>query len=82
MKMTIEEKDKNEKLVRNYVETVISIEQIRIIFNQTTDHTMLLIFLELIEKYVINNSKCTLPKRLKNYNSENGNQKIKLITRK
>jgi hypothetical protein len=77
MKMNTDEKEKNEKLAREYVEKVISIEQIQMIFNQSTDNTVLLICLELIEKYVINNSKCTLPKRLKNFDAELG-EKINL----
>ena len=73
MKMNIDQKEKNEKLLRIYVETKISLEEIHTIFNQSTDHTVLLICLELIEKYVVNNSKCTLSKRLKNFNTELGN---------
>ena len=70
MKKNNEQKEKNEKLIRSYVEKKISLEEIQTIFNQSTDHAVLLICLELIEKYVVNNSKCTLHKRLKNFNSE------------
>ena len=72
MKMNNDQKDKNEKLLRFYVEQKISLEEIHIIFNQSTDHAVLLICLELIEKYVVNNSKCTLPKRLKTFNPDLG----------
>jgi hypothetical protein len=74
--MSNEEKEKNEKLVRKYVEEKITLEEIKTIFNQSIDHTMLLIFLELIEKYVVNNSKCTLHKRIQNFNSEKGKERI------
>ena len=67
MTMSNDQKEKSEKMIRDYVEKRITLEEIKNIFRQSSDNAMIIISLELIEKYVINNANCTLHKRLQNF---------------
>ena len=71
IQMNNQEKEQNEKLLRNFVEKQISLEQIKEIFRRSNDPTMLLVSLELIVKYVINNSECQLHKRVQGFQARN-----------
>lgn len=70
------DKEKSEKFMIEFVEKQITIEEIKHLFQDNNNHFMILACLELIDKYIINNSNCTLYQRLppnpnKNYSDLN-----------
>lgn len=62
--MNNNEKERSEKFMREFVEKQITLEEIKQLFQDNNNHVMILACLELIDKYIINNSNCNLHKRL------------------
>ena len=62
--MSNNEKERSEKFMREFVEKQITLEEIKELFKDSSNHIMILACLELIDKYVIHNSDCDLHKRL------------------
>lgn len=74
--MSNNEKERSEKLMIEFVEKQITIEEIKHLFQDNNNHFMILACLELIDKYIINNCNCNLYQRLppnpnKNYSDLN-----------
>lgn len=72
--MNNNEKERSEKFMREFVEKQITLEEIKHLFKDNNNHIMILACLELIDKYIINNSNCSLHKRLPpNFNNNFSN---------
>lgn len=63
MTVSSEQKEINEQLIRDFAEKTFTIDQIKSLFAENLNEQQMLIYIEIIVKYVVTNGNCKMAQR-------------------